>query len=69
MSYNHNNQANQITSLYLFLVLASSTAMNKTFGKEDRVFLDLKIKNRQVSLDSGEKYVENLKRLIGYVEH
>ena len=52
------NRATILNSLYF-----------KTFGKEDRVFLDFKIKNRQVSIDSGEKYVENLKQLIGYGEH
>lgn len=53
-----------------FCYINRATILNclyfKTFGKEDRVFLDLKIKNKQVNLDSGEKYVENLKRIIGY---
>lgn len=53
-----------------FCFLNRGTILNslyfKTFGKEDRVFLDFKVGNKQQYLDSGEKYLDNLKQIIGY---
>ena len=53
-----------------FCFINRATILNtlyfKTFGKEDRVFLDFKVNSKQKYLDSGEKYLANLKQIIGY---
>lgn len=53
-----------------FCFVNRSTILNtlyfKTFGKEDQIFLDFKIKNKQKCLVSSGNYLNDLKQIIGF---